>query len=105
MNRIIQAELAFDDTATACGITVRSSTPVLALCRRLLDAGHEPSARLHVYRGSTLALDVRSLGEAAGLEFDGDKMAFRRARKRVPQPRPCGEMAGAVSHAAAEPGT
>ena len=83
MNRIIQAELAFDDTATACGITVRSSTPVLALCRRLLEAGHEPSARLHVYRGSTLALTVRSIGEGAQLVINGRGTGFRRARDVV----------------------
>jgi hypothetical protein len=33
----------------------------------LLDAGHDPATRLDVYRGATLALTVRSIGEAAQL--------------------------------------
>src|SRR5262249_16820450 len=54
-------------TCTAAGITVTNHTPVLSLCRRLLGAGHDPKTRLEVYRGTTLALIVRSIGEAAQL--------------------------------------
>jgi hypothetical protein len=56
---------------SAAGIEVVASRQgdavVCALCRRLIDAGHDPALPLEVYRGSTLALRVRSIGEAAGL--------------------------------------
>jgi len=51
----------------ARGITVRSSSPVLAMCRALVGAGYDAGRPLHVYRGKTLALTVRSIGEGAKL--------------------------------------
>jgi hypothetical protein len=55
--------------ARALGIEViagrRSDAVVCALCRRLL--GHNPATPMEVYRGSTLALRVRSIGEGAKL--------------------------------------
>jgi hypothetical protein len=39
-----------------------------ALCGKLLEAGIDPAERLEIYRGSTLALRVRSIGEGARLE-------------------------------------
>jgi len=41
-----RAELVGDDSCSALGITVRSSSPVLALCRKLVDAGHDPATPL-----------------------------------------------------------
>src|SRR5262249_39666935 len=41
-----RAELRGDDICDACGITVRSSAPVLALCRKLIEAGHDPPGPL-----------------------------------------------------------
>jgi hypothetical protein len=35
------------------------------LCRKLVAAGHDPATVMHVYRGQTLALKVRAIGEAA----------------------------------------
>jgi hypothetical protein len=40
---------------------------VLTLCRQLLAAGLDPDQALEVYRGTTLALRVRSIGEGAKL--------------------------------------
>jgi hypothetical protein len=74
----IHAELIGSDVCTAAGITVRSATPVLALCRRLIATGHDSATALHVYRGNTLALRVRSIGEAADLEIDGKGCGFKR---------------------------
>ena len=59
----IRAELIGSDTCTAMGIIARAHAPVLTLCRLLIEAGHNPSARLEAYRGSTLCLTVRSIGE------------------------------------------
>ncbi len=66
----IRAELAFGDTCTAAGLTATGAAPVLVLCRRLLEAGHDPATRLQAWRGSILCLVVRSIGEAAGLTVE-----------------------------------
>jgi hypothetical protein len=55
-------------TASALGLTARGRAPVLSLCRQLVAAGHDPAQPAEAYRGETLALRIRSLGEAAGLE-------------------------------------
>ncbi len=36
---------------------------------------------MEVYRGATLALRIRSIGEAAGLEINAEGIGFRPARK------------------------
>jgi len=69
----ICAELTGSDTCAALGLTVKSGAPVLALCRKLIEAGHDPGTPLEAYRGDTLCLRVRSIGEAAGLRMDTDK--------------------------------
>jgi hypothetical protein len=63
----IIAELAGSRTATAAGVTATGNAPVLALCRRLLEAGHDPASALEAYRGKIPCLRVRSIGEAAKL--------------------------------------
>jgi len=75
----LRADLIGSNTCTAHGITGRGSTPVLAQCRQLLAAGLDPDQAMEVYRGATLALHVRSIGEAAGLEINGHGTGFRRA--------------------------
>jgi len=75
----IRAELVGDDDAcTALGIRVKSPSPVLALCRKLVDAGHDPATPLEAYRGATLALRVKSIGRAAGLEVSPRGVGFVR---------------------------
>jgi hypothetical protein len=39
----------------------------------LIEAGHDPAMPLKVYRGNTLCLRVRSIGEATTLRMDTDK--------------------------------
>jgi hypothetical protein len=65
--RPIRAEIAGSNQANACGVTVSRHAPVLALCRALIGAGHDPATPLEAYRGSTLCLRVRSIGEGAKL--------------------------------------
>ena len=72
MTKAIRAELT-GDTCTALDLTVKSAAPVLALCRKLIEASHDPAMPLEVYRGDTLCLRVRSIGEAAKLRMDTDK--------------------------------
>jgi hypothetical protein len=77
---VVRADLTGSTTCTAAGITVTNNTPVLSLCRRLLEAGHDPATRLEVYRGAVLALTVRSIGEAAHLEINSHGTGFVRHR-------------------------
>jgi hypothetical protein len=79
--QVIRAELAESDTATACGIVAQSSSPLIALCRKLIDAGHDPATALRAYRGDTLCLIVRSIGAATTLEINGAGTGFRPARE------------------------
>jgi hypothetical protein len=77
----IRAELIGDDICTAIGITARSSTPVLQICRQLIAAGHDPATPLHAHRGDVLCLIIRAIGEAATLEANGNGTGFRRHRE------------------------
>ena len=77
----IIAELTGSDTCAAAGITVTAYAPALVLCRSLIAAGMSPDQAMECWRGSTLALRIRSIGEAAGLEIAGDGVGFRRARQ------------------------
>ena len=76
---VIRAELACDDHATACGIAARGSSPVLKLCRLLVEVGHDPSTPLEAWRDGVLCLRVRSIGEAAGLRVNNKGTAFVRS--------------------------
>ena len=75
----IRAEIDAD-ICTSAGIAGRGTTPVLALCRQLLAAGLNPDQAMEVYRGATLALRIRSIGEAAGLEINSKGTGFVPAR-------------------------
>jgi hypothetical protein len=86
---IIIAKLTDSDRCEAAGLVVEDSSPVLAMCRALVDAGHDPATPLHAYRGNAVALRVRSIGEAAGLEINSKGTAFkpRRAVRTAPPVR------------------
>jgi hypothetical protein len=75
-NGAIRAELIGDDTASAVGNTVTATSPVLALCARLVEAGTDPATPLEAYRGTTLCLHVRSIGTAARLEINAKGTGF-----------------------------
>jgi hypothetical protein len=74
----IRADIDGDARCSALGTTARGSAPVLKLCRLLLKQAHDPARPLHAFRGNTLALIIRSLGEVAGLEISGNGVGFRR---------------------------
>ena len=78
---VIKAKLTGSDTVCAEAISVTSASPVLALCRKLIAYGFDPAIPIHVFRGDTLALTVRSIGEGARLEIRGDGVGFRRLPK------------------------
>jgi hypothetical protein len=61
----IRAAISGHDTCCAEGITAKASAPVLAICRKLVEAGHDSVRPLHAYRGDTLCLTVSSIGRGA----------------------------------------
>jgi hypothetical protein len=74
----IRAELIGTDTCIALGITVEANTPVLAMCRALVESGHDPAIPLEAYRGDVLCLRVRSIGDGAGLRVASHGRGFER---------------------------
>jgi hypothetical protein len=46
---MIQAQISSDSIATSCGITVETPSPVLSLCRKIIEAGCASSAPLEAY--------------------------------------------------------
>ena len=103
----IRAELIGSDTCTAMGIIARGHSPVLMLCRLLIEAGHNPSARLEAYRGSTLCLTVRSIGEGAMLRTASHGVGFERvsdAQEPRTSPKTPNPISDSRRPAAAHPG-
>ena len=77
----IRAELIGSNKAITADTTAVGTTPVLILCRQLLAQGVDPDRAMEVYRGATLALRIKSIGKAAGLEIASDGVGFRPARQ------------------------
>ena len=74
----IRAELIGSDLCIAAGYSTRGTTPILALCRTLVATGINPATPLECYRGRTLCLRIRSIGDAAELEINGWGTGFRK---------------------------
>jgi Fe2+ transport system protein FeoA len=64
---IVRAELVDDNICTAQGLTVTSPSPILAMCRRLIEVGVDPGSALHVYRSDVLAISVVNIAIGARL--------------------------------------
>jgi hypothetical protein len=73
----IRAELTESDTASALGLIAVSFSPVLLLCRKLIEAGHDPDTPLEAWRSDVQCLRIRSIGEAASLEINGHTSGFK----------------------------
>ena len=72
----IHPELSGSDTCTALAITVRGHTPILLLCGRLIEAGHNQNWPLHTYRDETLCLTISSISAGACLEVNAKPTGF-----------------------------
>jgi hypothetical protein len=78
----VRAQLLGSNQTTAHGVTVSGrNAPVLALCRALIEAGHDPDTPLEAYRGDLLCLRVRSIGEGARLTVEDGSDGRPRFRK------------------------
>jgi hypothetical protein len=75
---VIRAELIGSNRCAALGMTVSATAPVMALCRQLIAAGHDPGLPLEAWRGPILCLRVRSIGEAAELRLATHGGGFER---------------------------
>jgi hypothetical protein len=89
---VIRAMLIGSNHCEAEGIIAHGYAPVLDLCRKLVAAGYNPASPLEAWRGETLCLRVRSIGESAGLTVADDKYGTPHLRRR--QKRPLGHVAG-----------
>jgi hypothetical protein len=76
LQQAIRADLIGLDTCTALGLTCNSGSPVLAMRRALVIAGHDPGSQLEAYRGDVLCLRVRSIGAGAAVEVNARGTGF-----------------------------
>jgi len=74
--RALRAELIGSDSCTTEGFSAVGAALVLMLCRKLVEAGFDPRTPLEAWRQGTLALRVRSIGEAAHLEINSKGTGF-----------------------------
>ena len=63
----VRATLLGDNNCEAEGRAVRAHSPVLGMCRLLVNLGYDPDRPLEAYRGPELALRIRSIGQGAKL--------------------------------------
>ena len=86
----IRAELRGSDCCSALEITAYGTTPMLKLCRLLVEAGHDPGTPLEAWRGTTLCLRVRSIGEGAQFTVEDDRRGRPRLRRWRDRAKGCG---------------
>jgi hypothetical protein len=87
----IVCQIIGSDRCEHDGLVVKHNAPVLALCRKLIEAGYDPAAPLHAYRRDTLCLKIRTIAEGAKLTVEegpnGPRLIhFRQARTCVSAP-------------------
>jgi hypothetical protein len=85
---IIACQIIGSDRCTYDSLVVKHNAPVLAMCRKLIEAGYDPERPLQAYRGDTLCLKVRTIAEGARLTVEegpnGPRLVpFRPARTCV----------------------
>jgi hypothetical protein len=79
----IRAELSGDGRCTALGLTAVAAAPVLAMCRALIAANHDPASSLEAWRGDVLCLRICSIGEAARLAVEAGRDGVPRFVVRI----------------------
>jgi hypothetical protein len=86
----ICAELIGSSRCDAEGLSARGYAPVFQLCRELVAAGFNPACSLEAWRGETLCLRVRSIGEGARLTVEDDSRGTPHLRRRRDRTERCG---------------
>lgn len=92
------------ETAQALGVTVMHRTPVLALCRKLEEAGHGSEA-MTVYRDGARVMVVSSIAAGAKRtvlenEKDGPRFVAHRPFPTLPVTQGMASEGGAATHVA-----
>jgi hypothetical protein len=77
----IRATLIGSNRCEAEGLSARGYVPVLDLCRVLVAAGYNPACPLEAWRGQTLCLRIRSIGEGALLTVEDDSRGTPHLRR------------------------
>jgi hypothetical protein len=80
----IRATLIGSDHCEIDGVVARGHAPVPGLRRALLEAGYDPCRPLDAYRGDSIALKIRTIGEGAAHTVEDNRRgtpSFRRWRK------------------------
>jgi hypothetical protein len=88
--QVFRADLVGFDQCTAEGLTAHAAAPVLALCRLLVEAGHDPDWPLHAYRGDVLCIIVGSIAEGARVTVEDDRHGRPRLRRWRDRDGGCG---------------
>ena len=77
------------------------------MCRCMIEAGHDPSTRLEVYRGAILALTVRSIGEGSQLTVksasNGTPVFVKKAERNSAAAPPMRQTGRPAAHPSAPP--
>jgi hypothetical protein len=94
----IRAELIGSSCCTAFGMAARSA---LGLCRLLIKARQNPMRPLHAYRGDTLALIVRTIGEGSTFTVEDDRHGRPRLRRWRDRVQGCGAEASVLGNRSA----
>jgi hypothetical protein len=66
----IVCQIIGSDRCAYGGLVVKHNAPVLAVCRKLIEAGYDPQRPLEAYRGETLCLKIRTIAVAAKLTVE-----------------------------------
>jgi len=71
-------------------VSARAPAPALALCRLLVEAGHDPNRPLQAFRGDVLCITVNSLAEGARITVEDDRHGRPRLRRWRDRDKGCG---------------
>jgi hypothetical protein len=66
----IVCQIIGSDRCAYGGLVVKHNAPVLAVCRKLIEAGYDPQRPLEAYRGETLCLKIRTIAVAVKLTVE-----------------------------------
>lgn len=80
LTNTIVAQLSGANQAEARGLVGRGAAPILALCRALVAAGHDPESPLRAFRRGTLAITIRTIAAGAALAVAEDRFGCPRFR-------------------------
>jgi hypothetical protein len=77
----IIAAVEGSDLCHAAGYTVQDSSPILAMCRLLVQAGFDPQRPLLAFRGAELAMRIKSIEYGAHYAVAENQTARLRTAK------------------------